>query len=300
MSKWRYTEIFRSQQCEGEWVGVNSVFLRLFGCNFRCKKFGDNTDKVFARSEPNSDVAKVISEIDNYANFNDLPIVTTGCDSYTSIYPEFKRFAQNKSTDDVVEELISLIHNQLWTNDKGQENHLIFTGGEPLLGWQKSFGELLNHQKMASLKNVTIETNGTQKLSKEFIEQISNTNTNSEHHIHYTFSCSPKLSVSGELRKDAIKPNIVKEYFDTATQFGNTDLYFKFVISDESAIAEVEEVVQQYNDAGIICPVYLMPCGGTYEEYIANSTKIALLALKYGYRYSPRLHVDLYKNAWGT
>ena len=38
--KLRYSEAFYSVQGEGKFVGVPSVFLRTFGCNFRCMNFG--------------------------------------------------------------------------------------------------------------------------------------------------------------------------------------------------------------------------------------------------------------------
>ena len=38
--KLRYSEAFYSVQGEGRFVGVPSVFLRTFGCNFRCMNFG--------------------------------------------------------------------------------------------------------------------------------------------------------------------------------------------------------------------------------------------------------------------
>jgi len=44
--KLRYSEAFYSVQGEGKYVGVPSVFLRTFGCNFRCMNFG------LGRSEP--------------------------------------------------------------------------------------------------------------------------------------------------------------------------------------------------------------------------------------------------------
>ena len=46
MDKLRYSEAFYSVQGEGKFVGVPSVFLRTFGCNFRCMNFG------LARGEP--------------------------------------------------------------------------------------------------------------------------------------------------------------------------------------------------------------------------------------------------------
>ena len=40
VGKLRYSEAFYSVQGEGKFVGVPSVFLRTFGCNFRCMNFG--------------------------------------------------------------------------------------------------------------------------------------------------------------------------------------------------------------------------------------------------------------------
>ena len=98
--KLRYSEAFYSVQGEGKFVGVPSVFLRTFGCNFRCMNFG------LDRSEPMRDVKQkagikhnqeVQGLLDNKVHettkeFNDLPIIHTGCDTYASIYPEFKHF----------------------------------------------------------------------------------------------------------------------------------------------------------------------------------------------------------------
>jgi organic radical activating enzyme len=38
--KFKVSELFYSAQGEGRYVGVPSVFLRMFGCNFTCSGFG--------------------------------------------------------------------------------------------------------------------------------------------------------------------------------------------------------------------------------------------------------------------
>ncbi|SVC35392.1 uncharacterized protein METZ01_LOCUS288246, partial [marine metagenome] len=74
--------------------------------------------------------------------------------------------------DGVVDHLLALTPNGKWTLDNGQDIHLIFTGGEPLLGWQRAYVDLLEHPKMKDLKNVTFETNTTQTLRPEFREYL--------------------------------------------------------------------------------------------------------------------------------
>ena len=289
--KWRFSEAFYSVQGEGKFVGVPSVFLRMFGCNFRCKKFGRDKSEVYAKNEPNPEVAEVIKNIDQYDKFEDLPIIHTGCDTYASIYPEFKRFMQDVETDDIVEKLLSLTPTGRWTLANGQDIHLIITGGEPMLGWQRNYVDLFNHPKMKDLKNVTFETNGTQALRPEFANFVGN-----QDKIRFTFSCSPKLSVSGESWDDAIRTDVVKSYYNLP----NSDIYLKFVVADDMDVDEVTRAVDTYQKSGLECPVYTMPVGGRYDEYKANARRVAGLAMERGWRYTPRLHVDIFGNAWGT
>ena len=297
--KLRYSEAFYSVQGEGRFVGVPSVFLRTFGCNFRCMNFG------LDRGEPMRDVKQkagikhnqeVQDLIDNNVHkdtkeFNDLPIIHTGCDTYASIYPEFKHYNMLKEVDDVVEHLLSLTPNGKWVQDNGQDIHLIMTGGEPLLGWQRLYIELFEHPKMKDLKNVTFETNTTQTLHKDFEDYLRKQNR-----FEVTWSCSPKLSVSGEPWHTAIKPEIALSYY----RIPNSKMYFKFVVADSTDVDEVTRAVAEYNQAGIDGPVYIMPLGGRSEEYKLNTKKVAELAMARGWRYTPRLHVDIFGNAWGT
>lgn len=77
-------------------------------------------------------------------------------------------------------------------------------------------------------------------------------------------------------------------------------MYFKFVVADASDVDEVAQAVAEFNQVGINVPVYVMPLGGRSETYSLNTKKVAELAMARGWRYTPRLHVDIFGNAWGT
>jgi 7-carboxy-7-deazaguanine synthase len=67
---------------------------------------------------------------------------------------------------------------------------------------------------------------------------------------------------------------------------------------------EIEVLVDDVRDATPrVIPhsdVLLMPEGMTREELDKRRNEIAELATEHGYRYTPRLHVDLWNDAAGT
>ena len=285
MDKIKISEVFYSAQGEGRFIGVPSVFLRTFGCNFKCGGFG------MPKGELTKEVEPIANSVHLYKTFEELPLVSTGCDSYASWHPAFKELSPYYTIDDIVAKLVDLTPNKnSWVQNNGNDVHLVITGGEPLLGWQQLYPALLNHTKMQDLKNLTFETNGTQLLHDEFKSFLD------DWYFSYreiTFSVSPKLSASGEQWNDAIKPDVVVSYQDYGM------VYLKFVVDHLDQFDEVDQAVMAYRDAGFEGPVYVMPVGGVVSVYDGNRINIADEALKRGYYYSPRLHVDLWGNGWG-
>jgi organic radical activating enzyme len=286
--KIKVSEIFYSLQGEGRFVGVPSVFLRTYGCNFTCSGFGCRPGE---KSTGADDVAEVVHM---YNNFLELPLVETGCDSYASWHPAFKHLSPTVPTEELVDQMLALTPNNMWKQNNGNDVHLVITGGEPLLGWQRAYGELLSHPRMQDLKNLTFETNGTQKLSDDFKAFLKNWELDGPgFRREVTFSVSAKLSASGETWEDAICPDVVNEY----QAFGNT--YLKFVVETTDHVDEAVRAVDAFRAGGFKGVVYLMPQGGIVTPYDANKLNIANICCERGFNYSPRLHVDLWGNGWG-
>ena len=57
---------------------------------------------------------------------------------------------------------------------------------------------------------------------------------------------------------------------------------------------------KEYNELGVDADIYLMAVGATQEGQAKTAAQVADMALSNGYKYSPRLHVDLFGNKWGT
>jgi organic radical activating enzyme len=288
MSKIKLAELFYSIQGEGRYMGVPSVFLRTFGCNFKCQGFGMPRNELSAEAE---DIA-VQHALKPYAKYEELPLVSTGCDSYASWMPEFKDLSPLVETDGIVDRIMEMLPNNEWG-----DAHLVITGGEPLLGWQKAYPDLLSHPKMSKLKEITFETNGSMRLTsgfKDFLTEWQRPALGENKWREITFSISAKLPVSGEPWKDAIKPNVVCDYENYGTA------YLKFVITNEEDLKDAERAVEEYRAAGFKGHVYLMPVGGVESVYALNNRNVADMAMRKGWRYSDRLQVPLFKNEWGT
>jgi 7-carboxy-7-deazaguanine synthase len=279
--KLKVSELFYSAQGEGRYVGVPSIFLRMFGCNFTCSGFG------MPAGEQSTGADEVAKTVGLYRTFEELPLVNTGCDSYASWHPDFKHLSPTYTVEQLVDRMTALLPNGNWLQPNGNPVHLVITGGEPLLGWQRAYPELLDVLAERGLRHITFETNGTQDLTREFRDYLRNW------FGEITFSVSPKLSVSGESWQDAIKPDVVWDY----ETYGVT--YLKFVVEKVEDFDELDRAVDEYRLREFGGPVFVMPVGGVVSVYDGNRINVADEALRRGYWYSPRLHVDLWGNGWG-
>lgn len=175
-----------------------------------------------------------------------------------------------------IDEIVDHFAENGWNEKLEGGAHLILTGGEPMLR-QESLLELL---KELPDTTVEVETNGTIKPEKEF-----------DSYVDY-YNVSLKLSNSGMSKDRRIKPKAIHYFRDSDKAM------FKIVVSREEDLRELWEL---QSDFGIESPnVQLMPAGYTREDLDDSYQSVAEICKEYNYRFSPRLHVNLWGQATGV
>ena len=154
--------------------------------------------------------------------------------------------------------------------------NIILTGGEPLLQ-QPAWEQLIQHlHSQDPSYTFEVETNGTQ-IPTPFMDQAIN-----------QWNISPKLSNSGNEEKLRIKPQALHHF---ATK---TNAWFKFVIQTQADLSEVQQLQQTYNLPK--SNILLMPEGRTEAALQQKRLWLADICRDQGYRFSDRLHIQL----WGS
>ncbi|MDB4335142.1 7-carboxy-7-deazaguanine synthase QueE [bacterium] len=247
-------------QGEGKWAGTASLFIRLAGCNLRC--IWQMEDGSFSR-----------------------------CDTaYASFHPD-------SPTDYSIEEITNIVKANI-----GNMQHVVITGGEPLL---QKYGVIALCKEIKKLGlYITIETNGT-IFDKELTQYID------------LVSASPKLSNSEpsenkmaffreEFNGTAIhhaerRRNLsaLQSYIDYCNQ-NNTELQLKFVVGRSKDAEEIRsDYVQSLNGLRQE-DILIMPLGANMAE-IHCSERLALqVCIQNGWRYSPRVHIELFGSKQGV
>jgi 7-carboxy-7-deazaguanine synthase len=158
--------------------------------------------------------------------------------------------------------------------------HVVLTGGEPMIA--PGIVELSARFRARGM-HITIETAGTvfQPVECDLM------------------SISPKLSNStpeGTFRSQherlRLQPGILRRLM------AHCDYQLKFVIARAEDIAEVQDLTDRLDAPP--GKVILMPEGISAAVLSDRGVWIAELCKQHGYRFSPRLHVDLYGNRRGV
>ena len=297
----KYSEMFYSMQGEGKFTGHMTAWIRLARCNLECRGFSqpDPADKSTWNLEYD-DFAKSKDMI-ALKTLEDLPVFKSGCDSYYSWHPSFDKFMTKEPVADTVKKIHDMLPGGKFINETtGNDVHLAFTGGEAMLSQQAVIDVISEMIRLGNCpKNITIETNGTQKLTDAFWDFGL---ILKEHNINLCFSISPKLfHVTGEDMDNTIKPQVVVLYEYFTQTFCNGDVYLKFVVnSDERAWQDLYYALDTFRKDGFKSPVWIMPVGATIEEQVDGAGDIAMRALNEGFHVSARVHNYLWNNAIGV
>lgn len=316
--KFRYSEIFGghgftdssgvfhggSMQGEGRYTGYPTVWFRSWGCNLNCNGFGqvDPTDPGCYKL-PYQDI-----KVEDFSNVEQLPVFSTGCDSSYSWSKKFINLANNQTASEIVGEIRKRLVDGKFTHSKtGQDCHMAFTGGEPLMA-QTAIVEIMRTfaDQGDVPQHVTIETNGTQPIRDIFRHTFEYNEFDDNHKLSVLldtlgfkelfWSVSPKIfATSGEPFEKAIKPEIVASYHDISNQG-----QLKFVCNGtQRSWDEIDYAVGLYRAAGVTFPVWIMPVGATIEGQEMVAADVADQALLRGYLISARVHTYIWGNAVG-
>lgn len=145
--------------------------------------------------------------------------------------------------------------------------NLVITGGEPLIQ-QSALKELL--EKIGKNYFVEMETSGSLKSTlDQYIDQ---------------YNCSPKTSNS--------KNKILK-----LEKFPAEKTFYKFVVDTKKDLEEIEVLIKKHRLPK--SKIILMPQGIKKATLEKKSKWLIEICKTKNYRFSPRLHIDIYSNTRG-
>ncbi len=163
--------------------------------------------------------------------------------------------------------------------------HAVITGGEPVV--TAGVGELCERLRREKY-HITLETAAIafEPLAVDLC------------------SLSPKLSSSTPYTRDGgrfalrhdeqrLRPDVIRDFL------AHAPCQLKFVVDRPEDITEILDLLERLPPVDPES-VLLMPQGLTREELAVRAGWVAELCKKHGFRYCPRLHIELYGNKRGT
>lgn len=164
--------------------------------------------------------------------------------------------------------------------------HVVLTGGEPMI--MPDVIELCAAFRSEGF-HITIETAAT--VFKDVEVDLA--------------SLSPKLSNStphereggrfaAAHEKNRINIDVIQEFIDTSPDF-----QLKFVVANQADLDEIDALIEEL-DGWDPADIQLMPEGTDVLTLKSRAPWIGEICKARGFRYSPRLHVEMYGNKRGT
>jgi 7-carboxy-7-deazaguanine synthase len=160
------------------------------------------------------------------------------------------------------------------------ERHVVVTGGEPMIA--KDILQLTSDLRNLHL-HITIETAGTVFLPVSCD----------------LMSISPKLTNSTPEGEWARQHDKLRIQFETLRRLMSLcDYHLKFVVSCPDDLSEIHHILTQIPADHE--KVILMPEGTDAKQIQEKAIWIADICKKEGFRYGPRLHIDIWGNRRGV
>jgi 7-carboxy-7-deazaguanine synthase len=164
--------------------------------------------------------------------------------------------------------------------------HVVLTGGEPMI--MPDVGELCEAFRGEGM-HITIETAAT--VFRPVAVDLA--------------SLSPKLSNSTPWEREGgrfaeaherqrLNVEVIQQFIDSSPDF-----QLKFVVAGEKDLEEIRSILNRVR-GWEASDVLLMPEGTDRETLRSRAGWIGEVCKATGYRYCPRLHVELYGNKRGT
>ena len=161
--------------------------------------------------------------------------------------------------------------------------HIVITGGEPFI--QEKPLLALCAELTARGHHITIETNATRfaPVAAQLISmspKLRNSNPETDNRFFKRHD------------RDRLRPDVIRQFLE------NYACQVKFVVETPEDLAEIRALQTQIGiPAGAIL---LMPQGITQDTLQQKQRWLVDLCKQHGYRYSPRLHVEIWGDTRGT
>jgi len=229
----------------------------------------------------NLPISEIFYSIQGEGSLSGVPSVfvrVSGCNlrCHWCDTPYALNVAQGKkqSIDNIVKQVLSY-----------QCQHVVLTGGEPMM--HPNIKPLCDAFQSHEL-HITIETSGSL-----FLPVTCSLMSISPKLSHSTPNSGELLSYAKQHEKNRINVEVLNKLIN------HYDYQLKFVIDGNEDLEEINQLLNQL-DQFSGNKVMLMPQGIDKESLSITSPIVAELCKLTGFRYAPRLHVDLWGNTQGT